>query len=263
MARLTTIDLGFQGFTEIIGAFVAATGNGRYALFESGPASTVDAVERCVTKLGFSINGLDAIFATHVHLDHAGGAGLLMQELPNARCVVHRYGARHMIDPSRLEASVRQVYGDETYDREYGALVPVPEQRVRAVEDGERLRLGDRELLFRDTPGHARHHFCVWDEKTAGWFTGDTFMQRAEELIREARDYILIDSFLIVDDEKTERIFELLMQKMAMVSTNKHLVVSADYINRITKPEATVAVTWAGVLPYFLNRPVVDRPVQK
>jgi glyoxylase-like metal-dependent hydrolase (beta-lactamase superfamily II) len=157
MARLTTIDLGFQGFTEIIGAFVAATGNGRYALFESGPASTVDAVERCVTKLGFSINGLDAIFATHVHLDHSGGAGVLARR---TKCAVyaHPEGAAHLVDPfAKLLPSAERLYGDKL-EPLWGLTEAVPATQIRVVDHGEVVRVGDLEVTGWHTPGHAIHH---------------------------------------------------------------------------------------------------------
>ena len=98
-----------------------------------------------------------------------------MQLLPNATFLVHPYGARHMIDPSKLEAGARAVYGDELFDSVYGKLIPVEEQRARIMEDGDSVTLGNRQLRFMDTPGHARHHFCVYDSLTNGWFTGDTF----------------------------------------------------------------------------------------
>jgi len=98
-----------------------------------------------------------------------------MARLPNAQFVVHPYGARHMIDPSRLEASARGVYGDEAFDAMYGTLMPIPAERVIMMEDGDSLLVGRRLLSFMDSPGHARHHFCVWDEQSSGWFTGDTF----------------------------------------------------------------------------------------
>jgi glyoxylase-like metal-dependent hydrolase (beta-lactamase superfamily II) len=95
-----------------------------------------------------------------------------------------------MIDPSRLEASVRRVYGDEQFDRDYGRLEPVDEARVRAMDDGDTAAFGGRELLFRDTPGHARHHFCVWDEQTRGWFTGDTFGLAYPDLATERGPFL-------------------------------------------------------------------------
>jgi glyoxylase-like metal-dependent hydrolase (beta-lactamase superfamily II) len=109
-----------------------------------------------------------------VHLDHSGGAGLLLHALPNARLVVHPRGARHMIDPAKLMEGVRAVYGPEVTARDYGELVPVPADRVVTTSDGMVLELGGRALHFADTPGHALHHDCIWDEASRGWFTGDT-----------------------------------------------------------------------------------------
>ena len=134
-----------SGFTrDRMAACYLLEGDGAAAFVETGTNASVPRLLEVLERRGWSRGDVQWVIVTHVHLDHAGGAGSLMAALPRATLAVHPRGARHMIDPSRLEASVRQVYGDETYDREYGALVPVPEQRVRAVEDGERLRLGDR-----------------------------------------------------------------------------------------------------------------------
>lgn len=95
-----------------------------------------------------------------------------------------------MIDPSKLEASARAVYGDERYEAMYGALVPAPEERVRVMEDGDSLQVGHRKLEFMDSPGHARHHFTVWDEESGGWFTGDTFGLSYRELDTENGPFI-------------------------------------------------------------------------
>jgi glyoxylase-like metal-dependent hydrolase (beta-lactamase superfamily II) len=89
--------------------------------------------------------------------------------------LVHPRGARHMVDPQALYQGALAVYGQAAMDREYGELVPVPAARVRSPEDGETIHLAGRPLLFIDTPGHARHHHCIWDARSAGWFTGDTF----------------------------------------------------------------------------------------
>jgi len=160
------------------------------------------------------------VIVTHVHLDHAGGTGTLMQELPNATLVVHPRGARHMVDPSRLEASARVVYGDEEYEKQHGALIGVPEERVRIMEDGGELKIGARTLRFMDTPGHARHHFCVWDEVSRGWFSGDTFGISYRELDTAAGPFIfptttpiqfdppaLIDSVGRLMERKPENIY--------------------------------------------------------
>jgi glyoxylase-like metal-dependent hydrolase (beta-lactamase superfamily II) len=115
------------------------------------------------------------VIPTHVHLDHAGGVGPLMQQLPRAQVLVHPRGARHLIDPSALYQGVLAVYGQAEMDRSYGQLQPVPAERVLTSEDGQTLPLGRRTLTLIDTPGHARHHHCIWDPVSRGWFTGDSF----------------------------------------------------------------------------------------
>jgi glyoxylase-like metal-dependent hydrolase (beta-lactamase superfamily II) len=109
-----------------------------------------------------------------VHLDHAGGAGALMRALPNATLVVHPRGAPHMIDPAKLTAGAKAVYGEAEFENSYGTLVPVPASRVMAIDDG-RVDLAGRPLLCADTPGHARHHLAVWDARSRSWFAGDIF----------------------------------------------------------------------------------------
>lgn len=112
---------------------------------------------------------------THVHLDHAGAAGLYLQEFPQAELLVHPRGARHLIDPGRLVASSVQVYGEDTFNSLYGEIIPAPAARTRVLEDGARFTVGRRSLQAVHTRGHAEHHFCLWDEQTQGWFSGDMF----------------------------------------------------------------------------------------
>ena len=149
--------------------------DGAVALIEVGNNDSADRIIHVLESRGRSVDEVSHVIVTHVHLDHAGGAGELMQRLPNAMLVAHPRAARHLIDPSRLEASARAVYGDEEFDAQHGTLIPVPEERVIIKDDGDSLSVGERPLFFMDSPGHARHHFCVWDETTRGWFTGDTF----------------------------------------------------------------------------------------
>lgn len=167
------VDTGFA--RDRMAACYLLEGEGAVAVIETGTNATVPRILRVLAQRGWAPEQVSHVIVTHVHLDHAGGAGALMGELPAASLLVHPRGARHLIEPARLEASVRLVYGDEVYDRDYGALVPVEATRVREVADGERVEVGGRSLLFRDTPGHARHHFCIHDEASQGWFTGDTF----------------------------------------------------------------------------------------
>lgn len=152
------------------------------AIIETGVNASVSRILSVLTMRGWDRTQVRYVIATHVHLDHAGGAGQLMQELPGATFLVHPRGARHMIDPARLEGSARTVYGDEIFDRLYGKLVPIDASRVREMSDGETAKLGPRQLTFMDSPGHARHHFCVFDDQTRGWFSGDTFGLSYREL---------------------------------------------------------------------------------
>jgi glyoxylase-like metal-dependent hydrolase (beta-lactamase superfamily II) len=115
------------------------------------------------------------VVVTHVHLDHAGGAGVLMRSLPRAKLVVHPRGARHLVDPTKLVAGSIAVYGEARFRELYGEIPPVPADRVVEAGDGFALDLGGRPLRFLDAPGHARHHFVVLDEASRGFFTGDTF----------------------------------------------------------------------------------------
>lgn len=149
--------------------------DGRGAFIDTGTNLSVPRLLALLEALGLERDAVEHVIPTHVHLDHAGGAGALMQHLPEATLWVHPRGLRHMVDPTRLYEGALAVYGQTEMDRSYGRLVPVAAERVRATHDGMTLALGKRMLRFADTPGHARHHHCIWDESTHGWFTGDTF----------------------------------------------------------------------------------------
>jgi glyoxylase-like metal-dependent hydrolase (beta-lactamase superfamily II) len=191
-------DLGF-GVAAVDTGFVRPQFDAAYLLVESGRAAFIDtgpnaAVPRLLAALeahGLTPEDVDYVIPTHVHLDHAGGAGLLMREARRAKLVVHPRGARHLIDPAALMAGVRAVYGEEVATRDYGELVPVPAERVIQTSDGMTLELGGRPLLFLDTPGHARHHHCIWDERSRGWFTGDTFGIAYPELYTDKGPYMV------------------------------------------------------------------------
>lgn len=170
---VTVIDAGFH--REHMAACYLLEAGSELAFIEVGTNASTPRLMRILKSRGWKPEEVSHVIVTHVHLDHAGGAGSLMQLLPNATLLVHPYGARHMIDPTKLEAGARAVYGDTLFDKIYGRLIPIPEQRVRVMEDGDELGLGNRQLRFMDTPGHARHHFCVFDSLSNGWFTGDTF----------------------------------------------------------------------------------------
>lgn len=145
------------------------------AVVETGAASSVPRILAALDAAGIGREEVSHVVVTHVHLDHAGGAGTLLQALPRARLVVHPRGARHLVDPAKLVAGSVAVYGEARFRALYGELVPVPVERVIEAGDGFELDLGARPLRFFDAPGHARHHFVVLDEATRGFFTGDTF----------------------------------------------------------------------------------------
>jgi len=149
--------------------------SGRAAFVDVGTNGSVPYLLAGLEELGIARDAVDYLLLTHVHLDHAGGAGALMRELPNARALLHPRGAPHMIDPTRLIEGSKAVYGEERFRRQYGELVPIPAQRVHAVRDGERVILGARTLEFVHTEGHARHHYVVVDSAHQSIFTGDTF----------------------------------------------------------------------------------------
>jgi glyoxylase-like metal-dependent hydrolase (beta-lactamase superfamily II) len=164
---------------------------GRLAVIETGTGRTVPKVLKLIKALGYDEEAVDYVIITHVHLDHAGGAGGLMEALPNARLVVHPRGARHMQDPAKLQAGAIAVYGEGVYFRDYGELIPIPEERMIIAEDDTSVELAGRQLRIFDTPGHARHHFCVYDELSGGIFTGDTLGIVYRDLCHDRASFVL------------------------------------------------------------------------
>lgn len=167
------IDTGFQ--RPAFDASYLIVERGRAAFVDTGTNDSVPRLLATLEATGVARDAVDYVIATHVHLDHAGGVGLLMQHLPSAQLVVHPQGAPHLIEPSRLMAGARAVYGDDEVARTYGDVLGVPSERVLRTADEMTLELAGRPLKFLDTPGHARHHHCIWDARSRGFFTGDTF----------------------------------------------------------------------------------------
>ena len=163
--------------------------DGRAAVIDTGTSYAVPRVLAALGAKGIAPAQVDYVILTHVHLDHAGGAGQLMVQFPNARLTVHPRGARHMIDPRRLLAATVAIYGEAETRRCYGDILPVAKHRVIETPEGTTLRLAGRELLFLDAPGHARHHVVIRDAKTGHIFAGDTFGLSYRELDQDGRQF--------------------------------------------------------------------------
>jgi len=145
------------------------------AIVDTGPNTAVPLILAALTELGVAPEAVQYLFLTHVHLDHAGGAGALMRALPNATAVVHPRGAPHMTDPGKLIAGTRAVYGDDLYSKLYGEILPIATERLKIAQDGERFEFAGRTFECVHTPGHALHHMAIVDHATNSIFTGDTF----------------------------------------------------------------------------------------
>ena len=140
-----------------------------------GPNDAVPRLLAALHELGLQPAAVDYVFLTHVHLDHAGGAGELLRVLPNARALLHPRGAPHMIDPAKLIAGSKSVYGEADFKRLYGEIVPIAADRIDTTTDGQRLMLGTRAFDILYTPGHALHHHTLFDRTARAAFTGDVF----------------------------------------------------------------------------------------
>lgn len=184
-----TIDTGFlrPGFD----AAYLLIEQGRAAFIDCGLNSSVPRMLAALDERGLSVDAVDWLILTHIHLDHAGGAGELMTRLPNARLVVHPRGQRHMVDPTALVAGATEVYGAEEVQRTYGVLRPIPTERIDVAHDDHVVELAGRELRCLDAPGHARHHIVIYDERSRSFFSGDCFGLSYRDLDGPSGIYIL------------------------------------------------------------------------
>lgn len=165
------IDTNWMGRPKSI-ASVLVQSDGVNALIDPGPTSTIETVRSELQRHGLAVKDLHAILLTHIHLDHAGAVGSLVQENPKLEVFVHEFGAMHMADPSKLLASAGRLYGAEM-DRLYGAVLPVPEGNLRSLEGGEAVTIGKRDFEILYSPGHASHHLTFWDAQDGTAFIGD------------------------------------------------------------------------------------------
>ena len=207
---ITCIDTGFV--RDNLAACYLMVEDGEVAIIESGTNSTVPRIRQLVAEKALLSEQVKYIIPTHVHLDHAGGVGRLMEVFPKATLVVHPRGARHMIDPAKLIAGAKVVYGEKRFNTLYGDIIGVPEERVLVAEDGDSVFLAGRKLEIRHTPGHAEHHFCVWDENSRGWFSGDNFGISYQEMEGPEDRYVIATSTPVqFDPNKYLRSLDTLM----------------------------------------------------
>lgn len=180
VARTTQLSDGITAIdTEYVRPMLDAShlivDGGEAAFVDTGTNHSVDLLMDALRRSGHEPAQVQYVFLTHVHLDHAGGAGELMRRLPNARAVLHPRGAPHMIDPAKLIKGSQAVYGEALYTQMYGDIKPIPEERIIVAADEQRFELGGRTLQCLFTEGHARHHYVLSDPASAGVFTGDSF----------------------------------------------------------------------------------------
>lgn len=163
---------------------------GAAALIDTGTSFSIPGVVEVLQQKNIATEDVAYVILTHIHLDHAGGASECMRLFPNARLVVHPRGASHMANPARLVAGAMSVYGETEFKRVYGEINSIDATRIIEAPDESRIDLNGRSLLFIDTPGHARHHNCIYDELSQSFFTGDTFGVSYRELDVKGLEFV-------------------------------------------------------------------------
>jgi len=240
-------------------------------IIETGTNYSVPHVKEALSQIGLSFSDVSYVIPTHVHLDHAGGAGLLMMQCQNAALVVHPRGARHLIDPSKLVAGAKAVYGENKFKEYYGEIFPIDANRVIQADDNFILDFDGRELRFIDTPGHARHHFCIWDKATKSMFTGDTFGISYRDLDHQDELYILPSTSPVQFDpealiQSINRIMEFKPERVCLThfsaikptkkATNK-LIESIHFVSNLAIKYAdkndSESIIYKKMMDYFLE----------
>jgi glyoxylase-like metal-dependent hydrolase (beta-lactamase superfamily II) len=199
MTSVTDYDFGISAIDSgylrpLLDAIHLIVESDRAAIVDTGTNRSLAGVLDALAAKGLAPEQVDYVILTHVHLDHAGGAGAFMQRLPSATLTVHPRGARHMADPSRLVAGTVAVYGEAEAKRLYGDIAPVPPDRIRETPDRSSIRLAGRELVFHETPGHARHHVAIHDRRSGHVFAGDVFGLSYPELDHAGRQFVFATS---------------------------------------------------------------------
>jgi glyoxylase-like metal-dependent hydrolase (beta-lactamase superfamily II) len=210
--------------------------SGELAVIDTGTMHSLPHVLAAIDAAGARPEQVRYVMPTHVHLDHAGGAGQLMAACPNATLVVHPKGLPHMIDPAKLQAGATAVYGEAAFARDFGTLAPIPESRTVAADDGAGYRLGQRTIRFIDTPGHANHHGCLFDTASGYLYTGDTFGLGYTEFLVDGEPLLVATTTPVAFDP--DAWFDSLGRMMALSPTACCLT----HYGRIDGPERYVTM---------------------
>ena len=196
------------------------------ALIDCGTRHSAERVLATVRALGAAPEQVRWVIPTHVHLDHASGAGQLMAACCNAQLVVHPKGLQHMVDPSKLQAGAIAVYGEPAFQRDFGDLQAIDASRCIAAEDGQQFALGDEHLQFIHTPGHANHHGCIIDSASGYLFTGDTFGLGYQEFARPSPYLVATTSPVAFDPDawmsSIDRLLDLQPSAVCLTHFSKH-----------------------------------------
>ncbi len=266
---INVIDSGY--YSKDFAAIYLLRQRNKVAIIETGSNFSVPLVEKALIEDGLSFSDVAYIIPTHVHLDHAGGAGELMRQCQNATLVVHPRGSRHLIDPSKLIAGAMAVYGEEKFKEYYGDIIPIDSDRVIEAEDNFILDFDGRVLKFIDTPGHARHHFCVWDKETKSMFTGDTFGISYRDLDHQNDVYVLPSTSPVQFDpealiQSINRIMEFKPERVCLTHFSaikptqravNQLIEGIHFVSNLAKKYAKKSdgesIIYNEMMEYFLN----------
>ncbi|MEC7596525.1 MAG: MBL fold metallo-hydrolase [Pseudomonadota bacterium] len=266
---INVIDSGY--YSKDFAAIYLLRQRSKVAIIETGSNFSVPLVEKALIKDGLSFSDVAYIIPTHVHLDHAGGAGEFMKRCQNATLVVHPRGSRHLINPSKLIAGAMAVYGEEKFKEYYGDIIPIDSDRVIEAEDNFILDFDGRVLKFIDTPGHARHHFCVWDKETKSMFTGDTFGISYRDLDHQNDVYVLPSTSPVQFDpealiQSINRIMEFKPERVCLTHFSainptqrvvNQLIEGIHFVSNLAKKYATAneaeSIIYNEMMEYFLN----------
>ncbi|GHU32236.1 MBL fold metallo-hydrolase [Betaproteobacteria bacterium] len=186
---VVAVDSGY-GDRSRLAAVHLVVDNGRVAVIDTATNASLPHILAMLARLNIPPEAVDWVILTHLHLDHAGGAGSMMCALPRAQLVAHPLGRRYLVEPTLLWERSVELYGAERTFRFYGCLIPVDGSRIVDAWDGQELSLGERTLRLLAAPGHSRDHIVVWDEVAQAFFTGDAFGVSYRELDADGREFI-------------------------------------------------------------------------